>query len=54
MGARPICPVCKIEMEIHDCMGGDTWFCDNYNFCGQMKRITASTNKTSKEVNNGR
>ena len=37
MENKPICPECKIEMEIHKCIGGEKWYCENYHLCGQTK-----------------
>ena len=31
---NPLCPVCKIPMDIHVTMSGDRYVCDNYAYCG--------------------
>lgn len=35
MEESPICPKCKINMELRKTMAGDRWICGNYAYCGQ-------------------
>jgi len=34
VAGAPMCPECKIPMELHATMSGDQWLCINYSHCG--------------------
>lgn len=35
----PICPTCKIEMQLRYTMKGDQFLCPNYHKCGERESL---------------